>query len=229
MYTVISTHDIRKHWRDVSILLCLISNVYRDLHARHTETQERCFNLIISHEQCILSSPRTTYGNYRQMFQSYYVSSTMYTVISTHDIRKQWRDVSILLCLINNVYRHLHARHAETIDRCFNLIMSHQQCIPSSPRTTYGNYRHMLQSYYVSSTMYTVISTHDIRKHWTAVSILWDLINNAYRDLHARHTETLDSCFNLLRSHQQCIPWSPRMTYGNTGQVFQSYEVSSTM
>ena len=22
----------------------------------------------------------------------------------------------------------------------------------------------------------------------------------------ARHTETLDSCFNLIRSHQQCIP-----------------------
>ena len=26
---------------------------------------------------------------------------------------------------------------------------------------------------------------------------------------YARHTETLDSCFNLIRSHQQCIPWSP--------------------
>ena len=23
------------------------------------------------------------------------------------------------------------------------------------------------------------------------------------------HTETLDSCFDLIRSHQQCIPWSP--------------------
>ena len=26
---------------------------------------------------------------------------------------------------------------------------------------------------------------------------------------YSRHTETLDSCFNLIRSHQQCIPWSP--------------------
>ena len=25
----------------------------------------------------------------------------------------------------------------------------------------------------------------------------------------ARHTETLDSCFDLIRSHQQCIPWPP--------------------
>ena len=25
----------------------------------------------------------------------------------------------------------------------------------------------------------------------------------------ARHTETLDSCFDLIRSHQPCIPWSP--------------------
>ena len=24
-----------------------------------------------------------------------------------------------------------------------------------------------------------------------------------------RHTETLDSCFNLIRSHQPCVPWSP--------------------
>ena len=26
---------------------------------------------------------------------------------------------------------------------------------------------------------------------------------------YARHTETLDSCFDLIRSHQECIPWSP--------------------
>ena len=26
---------------------------------------------------------------------------------------------------------------------------------------------------------------------------------------HAEHTETLDSCFNLIRSYQQYIPWSP--------------------
>ena len=26
-----------------------------------------------------------------------------------------------------------------------------------------------------------------------------------------RHTETLDSCFDLIRSHQQCILWSPPM------------------
>ena len=26
---------------------------------------------------------------------------------------------------------------------------------------------------------------------------------------YARHTETLDSCFDLIRSHQQCILWSP--------------------
>ena len=172
MYTVITTHDIRKLQTDVTILLCLINNVYRHLHARHTEIIDRCYNLIMSHQQCIPSSPRTTYGNIGQLFQSYEVSSTMYTVISTHDVRKQQTDVTILLCLINNVYRHLHAGRTETIDRCYNLIMSHQQCIPSSPSMTYGNYRQMLQSYYVSSTMYTVISTHDIRKHWTAVSIL---------------------------------------------------------
>ena len=28
---------------------------------------------------------------------------------------------------------------------------------------------------------------------------------------HARHTEILDSCFDLIRSHQQCIPWFPSM------------------
>ena len=178
----------------------------------------------------------------------------MYTVISTHDIRKHWTAVSILWGLINNLYRDLHAWRTETIDRCYNLIMSHQQCIPSSPRRTYGNYWQMLQSYYVSSTMYTVITTNDIRKHWTAVSILLRLINNVYRDLHAWHTETIHSCFNLIRSHQQCTPWSPRttdgnyrqmlqsyfshqqcipssprMTYGNCRQMLQSYYVSSTM
>ena len=26
---------------------------------------------------------------------------------------------------------------------------------------------------------------------------------------HLRMTETVDSCFDLIRSHQQCIPWSP--------------------
>ena len=26
---------------------------------------------------------------------------------------------------------------------------------------------------------------------------------------YARHTETLDSSFDLIRSHQQCIPWPP--------------------
>ena len=26
---------------------------------------------------------------------------------------------------------------------------------------------------------------------------------------YAGHSETLDSCFDLIRSHQQCIPWSP--------------------
>ena len=26
---------------------------------------------------------------------------------------------------------------------------------------------------------------------------------------YARHTETLDSCFDHIWSHQQCIPWSP--------------------
>ena len=206
MYTVISKHDIRKLQTDVTILLCLINNVYRDLHERNTESIDRCYNLFMSHQQCIPSSPRTTYGNYRQMLQSYYVSSTMYTVISTHDIRILQTDVTIFLCLINNVYRHLHARRTETIDRCYNLIMSHQQCIQSSPRTTYGNCRQMLQSYYVSSTMYTVISTHDVRKLQADVTILLCLINNVYRHLHARHTETLDSCFNLMRSHQQCIP-----------------------
>ena len=26
---------------------------------------------------------------------------------------------------------------------------------------------------------------------------------------YTRHTETLDSCFDLIWSHQKCIPWSP--------------------
>ena len=181
----------------------------------------------MSHQKCIPWSPRTTYGNYRQMLQSYYVSSTMYTLISANDIRKHWTAVSILWGLIKTVYRDLHARHMETIDRCYNLIMSHQQYIPSSPRTTYGNTGQLFQSYEVSSTMYTVISTNDLRKHWTAFSILWGLINNVYCHLHARHTETIDRCYNLIMSHQQWITWSPLTTYGNTGQLFQSYEVSS--
>ena len=157
-----------------------------------------------SHQQCIPWSPCTTYGNTGQLFQSYEVSSTMYSVISN-------------------------AQHTETLDRCFNLIMSHQQCIPWFPRTTYGNTGQLFQSYYVSSTMYTVISTHDIRKHWTAVSILWGLINNVYRDLHARPTETIDRCYNHIIPHQQCIPSSQRTTYGNNRPMLQSYYVSSTM
>ena len=28
---------------------------------------------------------------------------------------------------------------------------------------------------------------------------------------YARHTETLDNCFDLIRSHQQCIRWSPTL------------------
>ena len=147
----------------------------------------------------------------------------MYSVISTNNIRKHWTAVSILWGLINNVFRHLHVPHTETLDSCFSLIRSHQQCILWSPQMTYGKNTQLFQSYYVSSTMYTVISTNDIRKHWTDVSILLCLINNVYHDLHARHTETLDSCFNLIMSHQQCIPWSPRTTYRDTGQQFQSY------
>ena len=27
----------------------------------------------------------------------------------------------------------------------------------------------------------------------------------------AQHTETLESCFDLIRSYQQCIPWSPTL------------------
>ena len=154
MYTVISTHDIRKQYTAVSILLGLINNVHPDLHERQTETIDRCYNLIFLINNVYRHLHAWPYGNYRQMLQSYYVSSTMYTVIST-------------------------ARHTETLDSCFNLMRSHQQCIPWSPHTTYGNNRKMLQSYYC-------------------------LINNVYRHLHARHTETLDSCFNLLRSHQQC-------------------------
>ena len=30
---------------------------------------------------------------------------------------------------------------------------------------------------------------------------------------YAWHTETLDSCFNFIRSHQQCIPWSPPLEF----------------
>ena len=50
--------------------------------------------------------------------------------------------------------------------------------------------------------------------HWTKNQIyvfLWIELpcpenpTNTY----ARHTETLDSCFDLIRSHQHCIPWSP--------------------
>ena len=145
------------------------------------------------------------------------------TMISTNDIRKHWTAVAILLGLINSVYRHLHERNMETIDSCFNLIRSHQQCIPWSWRTTYGNTGQVFQSYEVSSTMYTVISTNDIRKHWPAVSILLGLINNVYHDLHKWHTETIHSCFNLIMSHQQCIPWCSRTTYGNTRQLFKSY------
>ena len=28
---------------------------------------------------------------------------------------------------------------------------------------------------------------------------------------YAWHMKTLNSCFNLIRSHQQCIPWSPSL------------------
>ena len=38
------------------------------------------------------------------------------------------------------------------------------------------------------------------------IELLWpEKPANTY----ARHTETLDSCFGLIRSHHQCIPWPP--------------------
>ena len=45
---------------------------------------------------------------------------------------------------------------------------------------------------------------------WTMDLLYWELPwpwnpGNSY----ARHTETQDRCFDLIRSHQQCIPWSP--------------------
>ena len=41
--------------------------------------------------------------------------------------------------------------------------------------------------------------------------ILWlELIwSENPENTYVQHTETLDSCFDLIRSHQQCITWSP--------------------
>ena len=35
---------------------------------------------------------------------------------------------------------------------------------------------------------------------------------------YVRHTETLDSCFDLIRSHQQYIPWSPPVEIDRSNQ-----------
>ena len=60
----------------------------------------------------------------------------------------------------------------------------------------------------------------DIDLHFSFLSrgiILWieipwpeNLVNT-----YARHMETLDSCFKLIRSHQQCILWSPPLKIKN--------------
>ena len=41
---------------------------------------------------------------------------------------------------------------------------------------------------------------------FSAISFLFD---TTFLVLSYRHTETQDSCFDLIRSHQQYIPWSP--------------------
>ena len=49
----------------------------------------------------------------------------------------------------------------------------------------------------------STISRSSICELW--IEWLWPE-NSA--NLYARHTETLDSCFDLIMFHQQCIPWS---------------------
>ena len=56
--------------------------------------------------------------------------------------------------------------------------------------------------YLIPSLLYTyILNNYDL---W--IELLW--LENPVNTW-AWHTETLDSCFNLIRSHQQCIPWSP--------------------
>ena len=60
--------------------------------------------------------------------------------------------------------------------------------------------------------------------------ILWIELPENPANTYERHTETLDGCFDLIRSHQQYIPWSPPLgqsgpeNNGNKGllHIFQS-------
>ena len=61
---------------------------------------------------------------------------------------------------------------------------------------------------------YYNLKDNDTDVHFTFLSwgiILWIELPRTENPVTtcARHTETLDSCFDLFRSHQQCIPWSP--------------------
>ena len=41
------------------------------------------------------------------------------------------------------------------------------------------------------------------------IVVNWITITRKKANTYAGHTETLDSCFEFIRSHQQYIPWSP--------------------
>ena len=48
------------------------------------------------------------------------------------------------------------------------------------------------------------------------IELLWlENLANTY----VRHTKTLDSCFDLIRSHQQCIPWLMITSHGKRENV----------
>ena len=58
---------------------------------------------------------------------------------------------------------------------------------------------------------------------WIKLPWLENLVNT-----YARHTETLDSSFDLIRSHQQCMPWSPPLQIepATTEPVVLSYDTT---
>ena len=54
--------------------------------------------------------------------------------------------------------------------------------------------------------MYMLCKSNDMTSFVNWIELPWpENLANTY----TQHTETLNSCFDLIRSHQQCIPWSP--------------------
>ena len=117
-----------------------------------------------------------------------------------------------------------YARHTETLDSCFDLMRFYQQSIPwpspldcwlscrvSALQSMVAKFQIFSQSFkyckaYEGTTILVYIFLFSSRG-----IILWIELSRPENpaNIDAWHTETLDSYFNFIRSHQQYITYSP--------------------